>query len=180
MNEFPYCTCNDTAGPAGCWVHSQPAAPAAVPPPLIPSDAGQPIPSYTILIAEIAALRAEAERLERERDEARFEHAGLCSQVRDLMNRVGEFRAEVERLRKERDAATCSYCGRIGAAPRGQPLLARLAALERVAEAARGFRRAAKAPLGDPAGWSAQTYQAAEALFSALAALAKLDGKEKP
>ena len=62
----------------------------------------------------------------------------------------------------------------------GQPLLDRLAALERVAEAARGFRRAAKAPLGDPAGWSAQTYETAEALFAALGALAELDGKEKP
>ena len=109
-----YCTCVATE-PAICPIHGAQN--------ITPTAQSLPSASYTsaTLTAEIAALRADVERLTGERD-----------------------------------------------------------AMKAVVEAARGFRRAAKAPLGDPAGWSTQTYQAAETLFAALAALAELDGKEKP
>ena len=165
MSDKKTCGC-PIEMPYGCPIHNP-----------LPSAAS---PSYTVLIAEISALRAEVARLEKERDELlmRVEDLhrlsqGLNQSALKLMDGGEGWKARAEKA----EAMLSKNEGRVkeivdeSLLARAERAEAECAALEKVAEAARILEHYDSSP--------SDCDRVEEALRLAIAELAQLGTKEK-
>ena len=174
MSDKKTCGC-PIEMPYGCPIHNP-----------LPSAAS---PSYTVLIAEISALRAEVARLEKERDELlmRVEDLhrlsqGLNQSALKLMDGGEDWKSRAEKAEAFAEKCRALYGPRstLETAIKYQAKRdARLAALEKVAEAARRMHDLFDL-MGGLKSSSPMCLEWARDLYAALAALDQLDGKEKP